>query len=233
VADPPGYAQGDSDYLLKCRDLWRFFFYEIAQYDMAVEKLQVKAVPVAARRLSIFYIPLALTSTRGRKRGTGVSEGDGSRAATRSVQGNSWRRESSSMESADSLDGALMSTEASAPSEGPFEVRMLDNQQCRMFEAGFHWIYHITANSVNDEHALKIAVADDDHSVANSGLKDPLLSKRVFATRPLSDDDCWTAAGNVYDVIDGSADSGLTQSSAAKFTARLCSKYREEIFGDY
>ncbi|KAF4719776.1 hypothetical protein FOZ63_030008 [Perkinsus olseni] len=114
---------------LKSRNLWRSFFYDIAQYDMAVEKLQVK--------------------------------------------------------------------------------------------------------TVNDEHALKIAMADDDHSVANSDLKDLLLSRRVSATRPLSDDDCWTAAENVYDVIDGSADSGLTQSSAAEFTTRLCSKYREEIFGDY
>ncbi|KAF4698580.1 hypothetical protein FOZ62_028485, partial [Perkinsus olseni] len=200
----------------------------------------------------------ALTSIRWRNRGPGVSKGDGSRTSTKSVRGNSWRRResssssSSSMESADSLDGALMSTEGSAPSQGPFKARMLDNQQCRMFEAGFHWLYHITDNSVyttslsctdehqrdfhfqfNDEHALKIAVADDDHSVANPDFKDPLLLRRVFATRPLSDDDCWTAAENVYDVIDGSADSGLTQSSAAEFTTRLCSKYREEIFGDY
>ncbi|KAF4680135.1 hypothetical protein FOZ60_014004 [Perkinsus olseni] len=168
VADPPGYAQGDSDLLLKSRNLWHPFFYDIAQYDMAVEKLQVKTVPVAARRA----IPLLYP--------TGV---DLHSLAEQRHGGQQRRRESSSSsstESADSLDGALMSTEGSAPSQGPFKARLLENQQCRMFEAGFHWLYHITDNSVNDEHALKIAMADDDHSVANSDLKDPFAFREEF-----------------------------------------------------
>ncbi|KAF4666736.1 hypothetical protein FOZ61_009313 [Perkinsus olseni] len=130
-------------------------------------------------------------------------------------------------------------------STGSLTVSKLEDQKCRISQADFHWLYYIADNHVytnalsctdenhrdfhfefNADHRLIIARADDDRSIEDSRLKDPLFPTRVYANPPRSDYGCWSAAENVYDDVVESegVDTGIY------FTTRLCSIYRREIF---
>ncbi|KAF4722199.1 hypothetical protein FOZ63_002106 [Perkinsus olseni] len=205
--------------------------------------------------LSLFYTPLALTSARGRKRRMGVSDDNGSRTPAKVLRHGetpedeaSWRSTSSS-----SLDDCLSDSSMSSDdsSKGHFGVTMLDKQRCHMFDKAFNWLYQVVDNLVyttslrcpggdksdltyhfGDDHKLYQAAAHNQLLLEASLREDPLSSAHVTATAPRSDSDCSNAAEEVYRSLGGAEGARLVEDHVPEFTARLCSLYYKEIFGD-